>query len=281
MDKKFLKEHNLYEAHKQFMRLCEWSYVPQTLEEEGEDDTQQDPNADMGGGDPNMGGDPNAMPQDPNMGGGQDPNMGGDPNADMGGGDPNMGGDPNAMPQDPNMGGDPNAMPQDPNMGGEMPPMDDMGGEDETVIDVDDITNAQEKMNSKVNVVGKGLGEVDDKIESLLQSLSKMEAMINNNNQEIAKFKAEFEKRNPTQTEKLNLRSLDSYPFNVNPKDYWAQKSVDPNSNYSGYSNNEEPTTKEYVITNSDVDDFSEREMQDSFDIDDDLKQDINKIFGL
>ena len=246
MDKKYLKEHNLYEAHKQFMRLCEWSYVPQTLEEEGEDDAQQDPNSDMNGQDPNMGGDPNAMD------GGQDHNM-----------------------------DDPNAMPQDPNMGGEMPPMDDMGGEDETVIDVDDITNAQEKMNSKVNVVGKGLGEVDDKIESLLQSLSKMEAMIDNNNQEIAKFKAEFEKRNPTQTEKLNLRSLDSYPFNVNPKDYWAQKGADPNSNYSGYSNNEEPTTKEYVITNSDVDDFSEREMQDSFDIDDDLKQDINKIFGL
>lgn len=281
MDKKFLKEHNLYEAHKQFMRLCEWSYVPQTLEEEGEDDTQQDPNSDMNGQDQNS------------MGGGQDPNMGGDPNAMGGGQDSNiggemppmddMGGDPNAIGggQDPNMEGDPNAMPQDPNMGGEMSPMDDMGGEDETVIDVDDITNAQEKMNSKVNVVGKGLGEVDDKIESLLQSLSKMEAMINNNNQEIAKFKAEFEKRNPTQTEKLNLRSLDSYPFNVNPKDYWAQKGADPNSNYSGYSNNEEPTTKEYVITNSDVDDFSEREMQDSFDIDDDLKQDINKIFGL
>lgn len=279
MDKKYLKEHNLYEAHKQFMRLCEWSYVPQTLEEEGEDDAQQDPNSDMNGQDPNMGGDPNAM-------GGQNPNMD-DPNAMAQ--DPNMGGqDPNSMPQDPNMVGDPNAMGgQDPNMddpnamGGEMPPMDDMGGEDETVIDVDDITNAQEKMNSKVNVVGKGLGEVDDKIESLLQSLSKMEAMIDNNNQEIAKFKAEFEKRNPTQTEKLNLRSLDSYPFNVNPKDYWAQKGADPNSNYSGYSNNEEPTTKEYVITNSDVDDFSEREMQDSFDIDDDLKQDINKIFGL
>ena len=273
MDKKFLKEHNLYEAHKQFMRLCEWSYVPQTLEEEGDDEAPQDPNADMSGGDPNAmpqdgGMDPNAAPQGDMNG---DANMPQDPNSEMGGGDPN------AMPQDggmdPNMG-DPNAME------GPMPPMDNMGGEDETVIDVDDITNAQEKMNDKVNVVGKDLGEVDAKIEALLQSLSKMETMINNNNQEIANFKAEFEKRNPTQTEKLNLRSLDSYPFNVNPKDYWAQKGADPNSNYSGFSNNEEPTTKEYVITNNDVDDFNEREMQDSFDIEDDLKQDINKIFG-
>ena len=220
MDKKLLKEKNLYEAHKQFMRLCEWSYVPTTLEEEGDDDMPQDGGAPMGNEDP---------------------------------------------------------------MGGDMPPMDDgaMGGEDETVIDVDDITNAQEKMNDKVNVVGQDLGKVDSKIEALLQSLSKMETMINNNNQEIANFKAEFEKRNPTQTEKLNLRSLDSYPFNVNPKDYWAQKGADPNSNYSGFSNNGEPTTQEYVITNSDVDDFSEREMENSFDIEDELKQDINKIFGL
>ena len=39
MNKKYLKENNLYEAHKQFMRLCEWSYVPKTLEEEGEDES--------------------------------------------------------------------------------------------------------------------------------------------------------------------------------------------------------------------------------------------------
>ena len=259
MDKKFLKEKNLYEAHKQFMRLCEWSYLPfpQQLEEEGDEEMPQD-GAEGGapmGGDP-MGGDAEGgMPQDGGAEGGAP--MGGDP---MGGGAPMDGGMP---PMEDPMGGD--------------APM----GEDETVIDVDDITNAQEKMNDKVNVVGQDLGKVDSKIEALLQTLSKMETMINNNNEEIAKFKAEFEKRNPTQTEKLNLRSLDSYPFNVNPKDYWAQKGADPNSNYSGFSNNGEPTTQEYVITNNDVDDFSEREIADSFDIADELRQDINKIFGI
>ena len=255
MDKKFLKEKNLYEAHKQFMRLCEWSYVPTTLEEEGDEEMPQDGGAEGG------------APMDAPM-----PQDGGAPM----GGDP-MGGDAEGgMPQDGDAEG-----------GAPMPPMEDpMGGgapmgEDETVIDVDDITNAQEKMNDKVNVVGQDLGKVDSKIEALLQTLSKMETMINNNNEEIAKFKAEFEKRNPTQTEKLNLRSLDSYPFNVNPKDYWAQKGADPNSNYSGFSNNGEPTTQEYVITNNDVDDFSEREIADSFDIADELRQDINKIFGI
>ena len=51
MNKKFLKENKLFEAHKQFMKLCEFTYVPTSLEEEDEQqqDMMQDPN--MGGGD--------------------------------------------------------------------------------------------------------------------------------------------------------------------------------------------------------------------------------------
>ena len=282
MNKEYLKENNLYEAHKQFMRLCEWSFVSRSVMED--DDEEQN----------NMGGEMNQ--QDPMGGniGGQDPMMGGN-DQQMGGEDMNqqnqMGGD---MPMDDPMmnGGDMNQ--QDPMMGDEMGgdmPMEDpmmdgmddpmMDGEDEEVIDVDDLTNAQEKMNSKVNSVGKNLGDVDDKIEALMQSLSNMEQMINNNNAEIAAFKQEFEKRNPTQTEKLNLRSLDSYPFNVNPKEYWEEKGVDPNSNYSGESDNDKSTTQEFEITNSDVDQFDNKTIEDSFNIDDDLRQSIEKIFDL
>ena len=281
MDKKFLKENNLLEAHKQFMRLCEWSYTPTSIEEDDDQEQQDmvnnDPNAMGGEGVPPMDG--NAQGGDPNAMGGEDmPPMDGgmndgaqDANQDA------MGGE-GVPPMDGNaQGGDPNAMGSE-----DMPPMDNMPPmEDEEVIDVDDITNAQEKMNNKVNHVGRELGDVDDKIETLLTSLEKMQQMIDNNNQEIAQFKKEFEKRNPTQTEKLNLRSLDSYPFNVNPKDYWDEKGIDPNSNYSGYADNDEPTDKDYIITNSDVDDFDERAISQSFNIEDDLNQDIKKIFGL
>lgn len=276
MNKKYLKENNLYEAHKQFMRLCEWSYVPKTLEEEGED--EQDPNASMGG-------DMNQQQQDPMGGNMPMDNQDQNPNGDM----PPM--DDTMMGNDSNGGGDEMPM-DDPMMGGEdgmgdMPPMDDpmMGGEemgeDEEVIDVDDITNAQEKMNDKVNVVGQDLGKVSDKIEALMQSISSMEQMINNNNAEIASFKQEFEKRNPTQTEKLNLRSLDSYPFNVNPKDYWEKKGIDPNSNYSGIYDNDKPTTQEFEITNNDVDDFDDKMVEDSFSITDDMIQNVKKIFNI
>lgn len=268
MKKELLQDKKFAEAQKQFMRLCEWSYVPQTLEEDGEDENMDD------------------MPQDDGQ---QDmAQMNNDINGDempMDDQSQDMGGDQNQMPSmDGTMDGEmpmdnqPQNMDLDQN---QIPPMDDtIDGEDEEVIDVEELTNAQEKMNDKVNVVGQDLGDMSSKIESLIGMLGNMEKMINNNNQEIEKFKAEFEKRNPTQTEKLNLRSLDSYPFNVNPKDYWAEKGGDPNSNYSGFSNNDESTTQEYQITNNDVDDFDEREIADSFFVDDDMQQDLKKIFG-
>lgn len=272
MNKKYLKENNLYEAHKQFMRLCEFTYVPSSLEEDDEQDMNNDPmmGGDMGGQQPM---------NDPMMGGeqqGQDPMMNNNMGGDMNSQDPMMGGEQQQPMDDPMMGND---MGMD-----DMPPMDNpMMGEEENeeVIDVEELTNAQEKMNDKVNLVGQNLEGFDSKLEALMQSINKMESMIDANNQEIAKFKQEFEKRNPTQTEKLNLRSLDSYPFNVNPKDYWNGKGIDPNGNYSAIANNSIPTSQEYEITNSDVDNFDDKVIENSFDIDDDMMQDIKKIFNL
>lgn len=247
---KYLKENKLWDAHKQFMRLSEAFGYP--IEEEGEDDQQQDPNAMGGAPDPNMGGGP-SMDGDPSgMGGAQDPSMGGDPSAMGGALDPSMGGDPSQMPLDGQ-------------------------GDDEETIDVDDLTKAQEKTNNKVNNVGRDLSTVDKRIEKLLGALEDMQGVIDKNNAEISDLKAEFEKRNPTQTEKLNLRSLDSYPFNVNPNNYWKQKGID--SNYEAYGDNSEPTSKEYVITNDDVDDI-DSDIDKTFEVPEDMKQTFDKIFN-
>ena len=166
------KNKTISEAQKQFMRLCEWSYVPSTLEEDDMEQDEQMPNNNM---------EPNANPQGgmgdnsneniPPMGNEQPPmdnNM-----------DPNMGDNQ----QDPMMGDDmgmepeattPDAMPPMDND----PMMDDMDmedmGEEDDVIDVDQLTDAQEKMNSTVNSVGRDLGNVDSKISTLLSSLEKM-----------------------------------------------------------------------------------------------------------
>jgi hypothetical protein len=201
----------------------------------------------------------------------------------MGGQDPMANGDPNAMGTDPNS--DPNAIggnadPMGGDMGGEDPLADsDMGEEDnDDTIDIDGLTKAEDKLNVKQNRIGRDISKVDNRISSLIDSISNLLTKVDSNNAEIEALKAEFEKRNPTQTEKLNLRSLDSYPFNVKPNEYWAQKAKE--GGYEAYSDNAEPTTKEYTITNDDVDNPSQDIADTFFKIDSDDIQTLDKLFN-
>ena len=279
---KYLKENNLLSAHEHFMKLSE-SYVPNFPEEEvdeADDQGAQDPNA--MGSDPSqdpsaMGGDPSAMgndmAQDPSMG--ADPSMGNDMAQD-----PSMGGDPSAMGGDPSMGNDmaqdPSAMGVDPSaMGGD----ESEGQDDGDTIDIDGLTRAQDKLNVKQNHVGMDLSKVDTKIKTLIDTIQNLQDKLDANNSEIESLKSEFEKRNPTQTEKLNLRSLDSYPFNVKPNEYWEKKARQ--GGYDTYSDNDEPTSKEYVITNNDVDNPTRDVADTFFKIDDDDIQTMDKLFKL
>ena len=246
---KYLKENNLLSAHEHFMKISE-AYVPNFPEEEvdeADDQGAQDPNA--------MGSDPS---QDPSA-------MGGDPSAM--GGDPSMGND---MAQDPSaMGVDPSAM------GGD----ESEGQDDGDTIDIDGLTRAQDKLNVKQNHVGMDLSKVDTKIKTLIDTIQNLQDKLDANNSEIESLKSEFEKRNPTQTEKLNLRSLDSYPFNVKPNEYWEKKARQ--GGYDTYSDNDEPTSKEYVITNNDVDNPTRDVADTFFKIDDDDIQTMDKLFKL
>lgn len=250
-------------VRKQFLRLCEWTLVPQPLEE---DDDTEDPQNDEGAGD-------SAAEQTPEQGNeeldtdqpqGEDANMSDTPNSpnlDMP--DSNSQMDQMASPNGNNM---PNV-----NMDQEGPVgMENVDGDNE-VIDVDDLTNAQEKMNAKVNKVGRNVGGLDDKMNNISNILQQMIDIINHNNDEIKQFKQEFEKRNPTQKEKLELRSLDSAPYSMSPTEYWDRKVNTDRNQYA-------PT--EYTLTQKDVDDFNPSDIEKSFYIEDDLKQDINKIFG-
>jgi hypothetical protein len=255
MDKKYIIKHNLMEAHKQFMRLSE-GYLARQLDEEGDDDSQGvgpdnapagDPGQEMG----DMGG---AMPPQEQT---QDANM----NAGEGQDIPN-----NEIP------------PAGDELEGQLPPMGDElePEEDDDVLDVEDLTQAQEKLNKKQNMIGHDLGEVDDRIMALLTAVEKIKGSIDKNNQDITSLKAELEKRMPTQTEKLNMQSLKMYPFNVSPKDYWQDKEKE--GVYQAVHDSSEPNLeKKYEITQQDVDDYNEREVEDSFD--DELRQTMKDIF--
>ena len=271
-----IKQYKLEEAVKRIQKINEYTFYDSTMVEDDQDPNAMggDPNAMDGnpnGGMPPMGADPNAMGADPNM-------MGGDPNGGMAPmDDPNaMGADPNGgMPpmDDPNaMGGDPNAMGADPNGG--MPPMDDpnmMGGEGiedidmeteqpgDEVVDVDELTQSQEATEFKVD-------NVDDKLNKVLKIISKFNDAIEANDQKIEDLKKEFQKRNPTAEETLNLRSLASYPFSERPDEYWKKQQQD-HPNYNVISDNDVSTAdeqKEFEIRKGDIDNFNEREVMKS-----------------
>ena len=240
---------NLLEEYKKnFRHLVEYTNAGGAFDinEDGEEDLNA-----MGGEDPGMmGGNPdsNAMGGDPGMmGDNPGPNvMGGDPGMMGGNPDPNaMGGDPGMMGGDPGMengvegfnpqGGDP-AM-----MGNEQ------GGEDEEVIDVDELVDTQEETSDKIDKLALSF-------EKLVDKLNVFKDMVDSSNEKIESLKAEIEKRNPTPVEKLSLRSKNGYPFAESPDEYWQTKEA--TSNYSTEDDNNGADDPQYQITKDEIDNF-------------------------
>ena len=264
MDRKYLQKHNLMESHKHFMRLINEGYLSSVI---GEDDDPQDPNAQggasadpMGGKDP-MGGGMGAS-ADPMVGGAD--TQGGAPADPMGGQDPMGGADGGT---DPMAGGDP--------MGGAEGPMDmdmdepDLDGgnpedleDDNTVIDVEDIVQAQEKLNKKENEIGKDVSSLGSDYTKLLAALEKMQKTIDAQDQRMSQLSNELEKRIPTQQERLQMQSLKSYPFNIDPNEYWNEKEKD-----GDYKASDEPRdNKPLEIKQKMIDNYNASEIEDSFE---------------
>lgn len=278
MDIELLKKYNLVEAQKRIQQINEYTLLgDQKLNEIGEEDDQQNmqqsmdgqqQGGDMGGQMPQQGADMvgGQPPLDGGMG--ADPNMGGQGggmqqpmNGDMGG---DMQGDPNAMPMDGGMGADPTmgsdtGMGQDPMDGGD-PNMDTMQPDDE-VIDVDDLTQAQETTEYKID-------GVDEKLSQLLAVVDKFSDAITQNDEKIAELKAEIEKRNPTDVEKMNIRSQASYPYSEFPRDYWDKKAAE-NPHYDVvYNNDVSPSDEqEFMLKSSDIKGIDDRQIQKTFDL--------------
>lgn len=203
--------------------------------QDGQEDAPTD-SADMQGGDM-MGGDPNAMPQDdPNMGGMEDPNAMGDdtnimdPNAgaaeDVAGGFNPQGAEGDM--QGPNMMGDDTSMMQP----------------DDEVVDITDLTDAQEATQEEIS-------QFDEKFTKAISAIKSLEDLIKQNDSKIDALETELKKRNPTPMEKMNNRRTISYPFNVSPEDYWKEKESE--GVYSTEDDNNGKDSEEYTITAGDI----------------------------
>ena len=142
---------------------------------------------------------------------------------------------------------------------------------DDEVIDVDELTQSQEATEYK-------LDGVDDRLSKIYAVVQKFSDQLEKNEKSIMALKNEFEKRNPTEEEKLNIRSQSSYPYSETPKEYWDKKTQE-NSHYDVMYNNEVSPSEEqnkFEITKNDISGLNMKSISDTLNID----QSLNKYLG-
>lgn len=242
MDKQLFEE-----TKKRFQTILEYTTINGFVDEEGEE-PQQD-----------------APPQDDMQGGGPMPPQGGDMGGDDMGTPPPMGGpqggaDQGMSPMDGQQGG-PGMPPQgeqppqgpqgfDPQMDmtqgdfAEEQPAPDQPGPEDDVVDITDLTDAQEDTQKDVE-------KLDNKFGAIMKQLGAFEELIKDNDAKIEDLKAEFERRNPTQVEKLSMNTAKGGPFTVSPEEYWDKKEA--TSNYSTEDDDNGKEQGQYVITANDI----------------------------
>jgi hypothetical protein len=130
-------------------------------------------------------------------------------------------------------------------------------------IDVTAIVDKSEEASELARQAVSVGQENSEFLKSLTDKLSNLEAQLTKMDTIASKI-GKLEQDIKTPEEKLELRSLDSYPFNLKLTDYWEEK-ASQNDNYDivGASGKQQP--KEFTISKDDVDDYNEAEIENSF----------------
>lgn len=130
--------------------------------------------------------------------------------------------------------------------------------EDESVeLDVTELVKGSEEAKQSADAANEKIDQLMgmvSKLEGQLQSMDSISSKIDN-------LESELEKRAPTPEEKIEMRSLSSYPYNLKLTDFWGDKE----GIYDVMGDEEKE--EEYVLTNDDVNsDYSDAGIKDSFD---------------
>ncbi len=233
MKKTKFNQELLNEELKKFKLICEYKFHTGLTEE------VPDPTAEIG---KELGVDDTEMPDASATGDASlNPELGGTPEpagADAMGGEPAP--DAAAMP------------PAEPEMAPEIPPAE--GAEE---IDVTSLVNNTDEAKMAASEASHNSEILMQKLDYLEQKLMAMD----NVSAKIEELEHEIIKRNPTNVEKLEMQSLHSAPYTQKLSDYWSDKE----GMYDVMDN--EPKKKEYVLTKDDVDNYSEADIKQSFNV--------------
>ena len=120
--------------------------------------------------------------------------------------------------------------------------------------DIEDTKGENKGVISKMDDVFTKLNDLESKLNSMDSIISKIDEL----GSKIEQVKE------PTPQERLQMRSLDSYPFNQNPQEFFKQKQGEMRS--SGKN--------EYILTKNDIENYSQETINDTFN-----KQDYDDQF--
>lgn len=139
--------------------------------------------------------------------------------------------------------------------------------EDEVELDVTELVASTDEAKASAE-------SANQKVDQLMGMVSKLESQLNDVNSigaKIDNLENELEKRAPTPEEKIEMRSLDSYPYNLKLTDFWKTQE----GKYDVMDTDEkEGTPKEYTLTKDDIDsDYSESQIKGSFDDSDEYEE--------
>ena len=142
----------------------------------------------------------------------------------------------------------------------ETPPIDDMGmGGDTEEIDITDLVNMTKNIKNDLENNKQDNGAVISKMDDVFTKLNDLEGKLAQMDQVMAKIDqlgATIEANKPkTEVEKLEMRSLDSYPFNEKPQEFFAHKQGEMRA--SGKN--------EYVLTKDEVENYPVDQIKTSF----------------
>ena len=138
----------------------------------------------------------------------------------------------------------------------EMPIEEPAPEEDAIELDVTELVKGSEAAKQSADAANSKIEQLMSMVDKLENQLSSMSSISD----KIDGLEKEIERRNPTPKEKLEMRSLDSFPYSVKLSDFWAEKG----DRYDTGADDDKP--EEYVLTQKDIDDdYSESDIEDSF----------------
>jgi hypothetical protein len=124
----------------------------------------------------------------------------------------------------------------------------DMGGDTEE-LDITDLVTKQNQISDKQDEYMESMFEKLADLESKLSQMDQIFSKINDIEAKVEKY------RQKSPEEKLQLRSLDSYPYNQKLTDFFMDKEMDM----------EKTGKNEYVLTSDEVENYSASDIKKSF----------------